>query len=116
MKRRWDKSWIILLLLSGCGGDDTLYTLVEPTFSSIRSQILTRSCQSCHSAETAASLGEGNVLVTYSDVLNYVTSGNPNISLFYTQLNSGSMPKTGKLPQQNIDAVKTWIENGAQNN
>jgi hypothetical protein len=77
----------------------------------------------CHDAQSAE---DGVVLVDYTTIRRKMTPGDPNDSEYYTVLldtESDELmprdPKTGKgfsLPAEQINTIKTWIEQGAKNN
>lgn len=76
------------------------------TYSYISKNILQVHCTSCHSG-----------FKSYSGTLGYVSAGKPGSSSFYTEVNSGGMPKgSGKLSSASIQAIKDWITAGAKNN
>jgi hypothetical protein len=53
---------------------------------------------------------------TYSGVMKYVVPGNASSSMLYQDVVNGSMPPGGSLTQAQKDAIKNWINAGAQNN
>lgn len=109
--------------LSGCyyDNEEELYQFVQPeacdttnvTYTSHILPLLEANCLSCHDASTAS----GNVILEgYNQVKIYSDNG----AFLGTISHSGSfsnMPQGGnKLPDCDIDQVRTWIEAGAQNN
>ncbi|MES3039135.1 MAG: hypothetical protein V4736_14605 [Bdellovibrionota bacterium] len=72
------------------------------------SSILNKNCALCHSG--AANAGG----IDYINDLNRVAAslvvpGQPFSSKLYTSINSGQMPKSGKLPAAEIKVVEDWI-------
>ncbi len=65
----------------------------------------------CHDAATKA---DGVQLTDYATIRSRVNNG-LNSKLF-REINSGSMPPTGRLSQDIIDKIKKWITQGAKNN
>lgn len=68
----------------------------------------------------AAHGGKGGVfLESYDDILNYVTPGDPENSMLYKSLigdGMEQMPPNGPLPDEMIQTIYDWIEQGALNN
>ncbi len=68
----------------------------------------------------AAHGGNGGVfLESYSDILNYVEPGNPEGSLLYRALigdGMEQMPPGNPLPDELIQIIHDWIEQGAKEN
>ncbi len=46
----------------------------------------------------------------------YLNVQNPDESILMDELDSGSMPTSGKLPQAEIETVRKWMQDGALNN
>lgn len=65
----------------------------------------------CHDATTRA---DGIQLTSYTLIKSRVTSGLN--SKFFREINSGSMPPSGRLPQDVIDKISKWISQGSKNN
>jgi uncharacterized membrane protein len=83
------------------------------TYTWIVANVLPR-CTGCHNTANPAG---GYSYSTYADTLQSVVAGNPNGSIFYTEINSGSMPRgSTKLTATQIQAVRDWIAAGALNN
>ncbi|MEX2466472.1 MAG: c-type cytochrome domain-containing protein [Gemmatimonadota bacterium] len=88
--------------------------------------ILEESCLSCHGApnedgEIVIELGydmttyEG--LMAGSDYGPVIEPGDPDGSLFLDMIVNGDMPEDGDpLPPEQIEVIRTWIAEGAQNN
>lgn len=77
-----------------------------PHFAAIRDRILKPRCATCHAK-----------IVLYKEVASdLVVAGDPGKSALFEEIDSGGMPKYGgKLTDEEIAAVKTWIMNGALN-
>ena len=128
---------VIGMLVLGCSsygtnGDDNSGP-VEAKFSAIQSEIFNKSCalSGCHdsgSKQAGLNLSAGQA---YSNLVNVPSSEKPNIlrvkpndaanSYLVMKIEgaagiSGSrMPIGGSLSSEKIDAIKTWINNGAKN-
>ncbi len=82
--------------------------------------ILEEHCTECHSEENAE-LGlkvdtyEG--LMAGSDYGTVVEAGDADGSLFIDMIVSGDMPEDGDpMPADELEMLKTWIDEGAENN
>lgn len=135
-------TFILVFLLACGGGSDSSEEEsdggIEPTLSSIQQNIFTPSCASggCHSSTSASaglSLAEGEsfdnlvgVAATQLLEMNRVKPGDPDNSYLVHKVEgtqstvggSGSrMPKDGlTLSDEKIQAIRDWIEAGAENN
>lgn len=73
----------------------------------------------CHDA---ASHVEGYNLTTYTNIMKLVKAGNPGSSKLYSVIstnNNGSRmppPPAAKMPQDQINLIYKWIQQGAKNN
>ena len=134
----------ITLLLSSCGGYDSPAQpspnpnptpALQPTFSSISAQVFDRICVNCHNAGGAQFAG-GLRLDTgqaYIQLVNTPSTGRPaavrvipgNADDSYlihklegrSDIAGSPMPlNASRLPQADIDMIRTWIAQGAQNN
>lgn len=83
------------------------------TYSYLYSNLFKPECISCHSGPNPP---RGYDLSTYQSTMSNVVAGNPNSSLLYTEVSSGSMPPGGSISQALIQDLSSWIQNGAQNN
>jgi len=86
------------------------------TFNKDISAITLNNCalSGCHDGYS-----ERRPLVTYADVMHYVTPGKPyNSKLFTTviKLTEGKMPPRGQLADAQIKALYIWILQGAKEN
>ncbi|MDQ7065175.1 MAG: hypothetical protein Q9P90_13140 [candidate division KSB1 bacterium] len=128
------------LLLSACQRDQGSYgptgpdngdnnqTTIEATFSSIQQNILTPGCvnRGCHPPAGPMSLKQGEA---YQNLVNQpsaygmprVDPGKPDNSALYLKVvgdarTGARMPLNAPpLSQEQIDAIRTWIQNGAKN-
>jgi len=122
-------SSLATLFSAGCGGSQ-----VEPTLSSIHEVVIDRSCnsQSCHGGsspeadldlstpETAYDSLVG-VTATEEPEFTRVVAGDPDNSLVYMVLLGpvgaiDQMPPGYELSVDEVEAVRQWIEDGAENN
>jgi hypothetical protein len=74
---------------------------------------------SCHNASNPSGntdLSSYNSIVNNPSHADLVAAGHPENSHLYEMTESGQMPPTGALSAAEVDAIKTWIANGAQNN
>ncbi|HET9948397.1 MAG TPA: c-type cytochrome domain-containing protein [Longimicrobiales bacterium] len=77
-------------------------------------------CAECHGPETQEA---GLALHTYEEVMKgseygtVVEAGSPEESLLLDMVAAGEMPQDrDPLPEEEIALIRTWIEQGAQNN
>jgi mono/diheme cytochrome c family protein len=79
-----------------------------PTYSWIQANIITPKCATCHFHKNFKS---------YEGVMAEVEAGSPQNSPLYIRTKDGGMPM-GKDPlsDEELNAIQTWIANGAQNN
>lgn len=108
----------LTLFLSACGNNASNPTLqstpIEANYASIQSQILIPRCLTCHTGTNSVSKVD---LSTYANLLmnDIVVPGNPQQSKLYLSINSGTMPQgSTKLPNNQIQAVYDWIQEGAE--
>lgn len=132
------------LALSACGNDDGMNgdagtgdaaaCAVQPTFASIHTNLLASArCTVCHGGATPlgdlkldvdAATAHAALMAASANTAavqpNRVVAGQPGESFFYVKISdddapSGRMPPGATLPACEIEAVRTWIENGAEN-
>jgi hypothetical protein len=115
-----------IVLFSACYYDkkDLVYPQVAVTscdttnitYAVTVTTILNTSCNNCHGATTANTLGGGVFLHTYAAVKPYVTNG----KLINSMVQNGQaspMPKNmAKLDQCTINKMILWVNKGALNN
>jgi mono/diheme cytochrome c family protein len=106
------RSFFVLMGLIGmmACGDRTIKSGVvdpyPPQYSRIRSLILMPRCSKCHS------LVESRKLLLEK----WVVPGDPDNSHLYGAVNAGTMPPYGnKLLDEEIEAIRLWINAGAPN-
>ncbi len=107
--------FFLLILLPACSHDPVGIETLDPIcFDTQVMPILETSCLSCHDGST-----EGFSMSNYTDVMNYVTAGNPRKSKLYqviTDVNSlDMMPPDHPLSQENRTIIEVWIAQGAPN-
>ena len=83
--------------------------------------ILSENCLLCHSgtpdAKSPYSIASyKEVMGTGKDEVANVLAGDPAKSLLCQMLVTGRMPPAGRLPQEQIELIKKWIEQGAIDN
>lgn len=130
---------VVCLLSLGCDQEPPADDGVQPTLSSIQDDLFTPRCtqSSCHSVEFHAGelvLVEGMAFAELAQPVNHptaladgiqqVVAGDPEASFLWIKLQAGLDPSFGTLmpqgsstglPPEDIDAVRTWIERGADN-
>ena len=122
---------------AGCDGGTEPVVTVQPTFTSIQENIFSRSCSSssCHSTFSTrgalvleADKAYGNLVgirpdneVARKKGLFRVFPGNPDSSFLLIKLTAPGQGEGDRMPysndplsQQAIDAIRTWIANGAK--
>jgi hypothetical protein len=119
MQARKIKIGLITLLLSACNFQvdkkaGAMKTMA-PTFASIYNTVIKEKCIDCHNPDKFD--GELDA-TTYDGIIKsgYIEKRNPQKSEFYTCLvkNNGWMPKRrAKLPFEATEAIRLWIEKGA---
>ncbi|MBL8051138.1 MAG: hypothetical protein JNM46_07950 [Anaerolineales bacterium] len=82
--------------------------------------ILERRCIKCHGGEFPS---EGLNVETYESLISgsqnglVIIAGEANNSLLFQKIESGEMPKRGQhLTAEQIELIRQWINEGAQNN
>ncbi len=97
-------SFFVLFVLTSCGSRE-LKIPIHPTYQSIQAITISQKCLMCHES-----------ISSYEGLLQTVQPGNPAGSDLYKQITNGSMPQwSPKLSDAEIQAIYTWILNGAQN-
>lgn len=121
----------LLLLLSfpllGCPAEEAL----DPTLDAIQSEVFELSCafSSCHGGNAPQSeLDLQNKQSSFDTLIDVegkdaslvrVVPGDPDASLLYQSLlddveGVGLMPRDGELESYKIEAIRQWIEDGAE--
>jgi len=111
---------IVMMLTGSCYWDneETLYgsstcNTTSVTYSLDVAPLFNSNCNSCHSTQSAASLGGNVVLDNYKSVLIYANNGHLMGSLNQKQ-GYFAMPLGGaKLTACQLQTIQTWIDNGA---
>ena len=93
----------------------------EPvSFSTEVMPILEQYCWECHSednTELGLRLDSYEGVMAGSDYGTVVEAGDPSGSLLVDMMESGDMPEEGDpVPPEQIEIIKTWIAEGAENN
>jgi uncharacterized membrane protein len=82
--------------------------------------ILEARCTECHSgsdAELGLNLSTYEGVMAGSDYGAVIEPGNPDGSLLIDMVASGDMPEEGDpMPPEELDLIRTWIQEGAENN
>lgn len=82
--------------------------------------ILEARCSECHSAESSElglRLDSYAGVMAGSDYGTVVEAGDPDRSLLIEMMESGDMPEDGDpVPADEIELIRTWIAEGAENN
>ncbi len=110
---------------TGSGGDGD----IEPvSFSADVQPILTQSCATsgCHLAPNPSAGLDLSAGEAHGDLVGVTAAGNPSLmrvaagsaedSLLYLKLlgqGTSIMPPGGSLPEEQIETIRTWIEEGA---
>ncbi|WP_456443616.1 c-type cytochrome domain-containing protein [Caldithrix abyssi] len=102
---------------------------IEPTLSSIQTEIFNGYCVSCHSGAAASGKLDLSSASAYSNLVNVPSSasslmrvlpGNSDQSYLIKRLIGADgeliMPPATRLPQNLIEAAQQWIDEGAKNN
>ena len=85
---------------------------LEASYFSIKANIIDPKCIDCHNSQTS----QGSVdLSSYSRVMNYVDTDDPQDSELYLSTLDGSMPPEPQHPLSNeeLTVILQWISNGA---
>jgi hypothetical protein len=103
------------LMIPSCTHDPVGIELLDSVcFDTQIMPILQSACLKCHDGST-----EGFSMSNYTDVMNYVTPGNPRKSTLYqviTNVGFGNMmPPDHPLSQENRTLIEVWIAQGAYN-
>jgi mono/diheme cytochrome c family protein len=82
--------------------------------------ILEARCVECHGAsdaELGLNLSTYEGVMAGSDYGTVIEPGNPEGSLLIDMIASGDMPEEGDpVPPEELDLIRTWIQEGAENN
>jgi len=135
-------AWLLLtaIFFAGCGNPPGPPPVLSSKFSDIQQQTFNKSCAigGCHDAGTQKALLCLTQDSCYNQLMNHpiqaiqgtrkftklVSPGNPDssflvykLTITQTTIEYGTLMPQGfpPLPQNQIDAIKTWISNGAKN-
>jgi mono/diheme cytochrome c family protein len=88
-----------------------------PTFAYISKYIFNAKCAGCHNGNNPETDLDLRTYESVMDDVQIVKPGNPDLSRLVTSLQAGKMPPPPKPPisDAQIQAIYTWIENGAEN-
>ena len=93
---------------------------VAVSFAEQVAPIFEARCVECHgeeSTELGLRLDSYEGLMAGSDYGTVVEAGDPDGSLLIDMMESGDMPEDGDaVPPEEIEIIKTWISEGAENN
>ena len=96
-------------------------SLVAPTYASLQTKVFSPKCVSCHMENGNAP--HGVICTNYEHLMSgavfppLIIPGSPERSSLYVAVSSGGMPKdSSRLSKNEIDAIYTWIKNGAKQN
>ncbi len=95
-------------------------TTAEVSFSEQIAPIFEARCTECHNAdnpELGLNLATYEGAMVGSDYGTVIEPGNPDGSLILDMIASGDMPEEGDpVPPEELELLRTWIAEGAQNN
>ena len=114
------------LTLVAQGETQFSYTEAEISFSEDVAPILEENCVICHGGadengaikkEMELDLTSYDALMVGSEFGSIVEPGNAEDSILWTMIEFGDMPQDGEpLTTEELEVIKTWIAEGAQNN
>jgi cytochrome c5 len=115
------KTFIILFSILFVSCDSKTYeevaTVANPTYTKNIKPLFQSKCTTCHSP--TATTDQEPYLTTSDEIKSAIENNSLECLIddptqcFYNA--SSIMPPTGRMPQVNIDMVKTWIANGYPN-
>jgi len=106
----------LLFVLFGCRHEPVIPVSPIFTFDKDVSAITLNNCATagCHDGSSRR-----RTLITYSDVMHYVSPGKPYDSKLFTtiiKLSGNKMPPNGPLSDPQIKTIYVWILQGAKEN
>ena len=84
--------------------------VTNPTYENNIKPIISNNCVGCHSV---GSINQFPYLRTYNEVKDAVANG--DVLCRIQGLCGNIMPQSGKMPQQNIDLIQLWKDQGYLN-
>jgi hypothetical protein len=112
----------ILIFFGSCKHSPKLDNAPIVSFKNDIQPIFSGNCMQsgCHGGTTGGEDGEAFPLDSYSSVFEHVKPGNADNSSIYKAITgrggSRLMPPNAPLPDNEIQEIYLWIEEGAQNN
>lgn len=117
----------VLIIIAGCESSVFVPEAIDRdiSFRADVMPIMNQSCAHCHRDADDPPPNLSPEEDVYGNIMGggYVIPGNAEGSLFYKRLigdpdikGGRTMPPREPLPQSEIDIIKAWIEQGAQNN
>ncbi len=111
----------LLGLTLACTNDNLNEDFPPCDSSSVRysaeiTDIFSNNCLGCHGTNTFSTAGAGINLTDHSVVKDFVENGRLMATIEQSDSVSPMPMNASKLDQCNIDKIKTWINEGAQNN
>lgn len=88
------------------GSNRVTFAMIQVTISN--------HCIRCHQRETSSNSFVS--LATYDDMIaaGIIVPGSANSSDFFNVIDDGKMPVSGRIPQEEIDNIRVWIDTGAR--
>jgi len=80
---------------------------IKPTYTWLSNNLFSKHCSYCHS-------GRPPFLLSYESIQTVVIAKQPLQSRLYFMVETGRMPKGGKLNEVEKWAIYQWIKNGAK--
>ena len=110
--RRW-------IELGALEGEVEVVPPPEPTYAWIKKYVFEVRCNNCHDGKhekTKLDLRSYESMMAYEgEFMKAVEPGDPDFSLIYRSTNEGIMPpRSDKLSSETIQAISTWIAQGAK--
>jgi hypothetical protein len=110
-----------ILFFSGCRHESIIPAGTVPvSYNKSISNIIISNCTStCHEhtgqGNRSFTLTDNDTVLDTNKLKNYIQSGSPSKSKFYTAITSlaSPMPPSGPMPEGDIIQIYTWIKEGA---
>ncbi len=98
---------ICFAAISGTASADVVAAPNPATYTWINANIIQPKCIGCHK----------KLFKTYDSLVGTVKAGRPQDSNLYKMTKSGMMPENGEaLTDAELNAIQSWIADGAKNN